>query len=377
MQQRSFAYKALDMITKVLTGAAAILASAVMVSACSLVDEDTSACAPRQSGSAIAFTVKGDSTVRTRAAQGTMTLDGSGSTVSLRDRGFGVFACHTGVHPYVSMSTSPNLMYNQLVTFDHDASAWTYSPIVYWPKYDMDVEEYVTFFAYAPHSTRSGGCIADMSLAGEMGDPWILYQLGGGEEADGANGWKSGQTDLVYDFRKDVRHSEVASTVNFTFRHALACAGDAITLTVGPAMKEQLQQYAAASGSEVTLTLKSLTLDYQLTRKGRLVLNGSNQPNWQVVESEDPKVHRYLRLRPDHRLAVASSSTCSVTDYTTSGHGIFFIPVEVGGEPQQVAVTATYQISNGDAGEQTTTVPLSRFSEASQSTGVRLTLNLP
>ena len=148
-------------------------------------------------GSAIAFSV-GDSTALTRTAQGTMTLDGSGSTVSLRDRGFGVFACHTGVHPYVSTSTTANLMYNQQVTYDGSASAWTYDPLVYWPNSDDGVPEFVTFFAYSPYSSNAKGCIADLSRPDEQGDPWILYQLGGTEDD-----WQSSQVDLLYDFQKD------------------------------------------------------------------------------------------------------------------------------------------------------------------------------
>ena len=60
-------------------------------------------------GSAIAFGLSDDAT---RTPQGTTDL------AALRTQGFGVFACHTGLHPYISTSTTPNLMYYQLVGYD-------------------------------------------------------------------------------------------------------------------------------------------------------------------------------------------------------------------------------------------------------------------
>ena len=180
----------------------------VMLTGCSIIDENTSDCpkdstqAGSRSGSAIAFMVS-DSTASTRTAEGTMTLDGAGGTESLRNWGFGVFACHTGAHPYISTSTKSNLMHNQLVTWDNVNSVWSYEPLVYWPNGTTGDSEFVTFFAYAPHSDNASDCIVDMSRPDEVGDPWILYQLGGTANADGASGWKAKQIDLLYDFKKD------------------------------------------------------------------------------------------------------------------------------------------------------------------------------
>ena len=379
-------------LAAVMLAAVCFLLSFVM-SSCSAVGEDTGEGPQGRgnaggTGSAIAFTADtggtspavsdGDGTARTRTAPGTMTLDGSGSTESLQAKGFGVFACHTGVHPYVSTSTTANLMWNQLVGYNGSTGQWEYAPLVYWPNFDEGVEEYVTFFAYAPHSTNAQHCIADMSRPDETGDPWILYQLGGSEEAGGDGGGQSQQVDLLYDFRKDLRRDRNVNTrVDLTFRHALACAGDQVAVTAGPRLQRLLMRYAASMGGDVTLTLRTLTLDYLLTRKGRLVLNSATQPNWQAVESEDAKVHRYLRLSPGHRLAVSSASACTVTDYSVSGQGVFYIPVETGDERQQVTATATWQLTNGDEGEVSTSVDLSMVSDYSRSNGLRFTLELP
>ena len=338
-------------------------------------------------GSAIAFSVSSDSTTRaiTRTAPGTMTLDGTGSTVSLREKGFGVFACHTGVHPYVSTSTTANLFYNQLVSYNGGAGAWTYTPLVYWPSGEEDVPEYVSFFAYAPHSTNSNGCIVDMSRPEEVGDPWILYQLGGGTMADGDEGWKARQVDLVYDFKKDQKRTFpiAANKIEFDFKHALACIGDQVTVSVGESVKTRLK--GIYFGTPVTLNVSTITIDYLLTRKGRLVLNNSSQPNWQAVESEDAKVHRILTYSPNLMMAQATSaSACTTNSFTTgAGNGVFYIPLEAGPDKQKVTVKAQYTVTTGspayviDEGTLEATVDLSYISNPSQGRNLNITIQIP
>ena len=156
----------------------------VVLTSCSIIDEDTSDCpkdstqAGSRSGSAIVFSV-GDSTActkgtvlsvsdapwngstpgtlvlgGTRTAEGTMTLDGSGAhEQSLKTQGFGVFASHTGVHPYVSTSTAINLMHNRHVTYDNGLGVWTYSPLAYWPNGEDGADQLVTFSPTRPTAT--------------------------------------------------------------------------------------------------------------------------------------------------------------------------------------------------------------------------------
>ncbi len=362
----------------------------LLLAGCSAVDEDADDQAREvitstASGSAVVFSVA-DSAARgaTRTAQGTMTLDGSDGTVSLQEQGFGVFACHTGVHPYVSSSTTSNLMWNQLVTWDGVNSVWSYSPLAYWPNGTGGADEYVTFFAYAPHSEHANGCIADMSRPEEKGDPWILYQLGGDTNADGANGWKARQVDLLYDFKKDQRRPVVVNNrVALDFRHALACIGDRITVSCDESVATRLK--AVYGGTPVTLTLHSLTVDYLLTRKGRLVLNNDGEPNWQAVESEDAKVHRYLSFTPNQVMAQATSaSACALNSYASAtGHGVFYIPLEVGADKQQVTVTADYTVTAGspsytvDEGTISTAIDLSFVSNASEGRDINVSLKIP
>lgn len=82
---------------------------------------------------------------------------------AIKTAGFGVFAYYTDGTSYAVGSTAkPNFMYNQQVT--HPTTAWTYSPIKYWPNEfaagDVDTQNpdaqgaaqhgLVSFFAYAP-----------------------------------------------------------------------------------------------------------------------------------------------------------------------------------------------------------------------------------
>ena len=314
---------------------------ACAMTSCSLIDEDTAGCPATEtavsSGSAIAFDTEGtvlsvhsgDSTARTRTAQGTMTLDGTGANEqSLKAKGFGVFACHTGLHPYISTAVTQNFMWNQRVSYSAAAGNWDYSPVVYWPDPVEGLYPYVTFFAYAPYaanpgtgSTPADRCIVDCTLPVESGDPWLVYQLGGTEDD-----WQQHQVDLLYDFQPDRQQGATPARVEFAFRHALACAGDHITVTCSPALQTRLQ--AAYSGTPVTLTVQRIALTYTLLRKGRLSLSSTTEPRWQAIASEVPTVVRRLTFTPNRVIATATSATaCTLTDYTASDQGIFYIPL--------------------------------------------------
>ena len=335
---------------------------------------------------AISFSAMTEDNGITRTASNTLTLDGSGTNeMSLRANGFGVFASHTGFHPYVSSTTTSNLMWNQQVADTDMDGTWTYSPITYWPNSDENVNEYVTFFAYAPYSDGStdaaSACIKDFSLAGETGDPWLLYQLGGSETANGPDGWKARQVDLLYDFQKDqLRPFPVMEVVRFHFKHALACVGDYITLTCSDDLQDRLKALSASTGNTVTLAFDLLSLHYELTSKAKLVLNGSTQPNWKVVDSGETMVHRYLALDPENDFVLAtatSGSSCTLTDYMVSNQGIFYIPIEVGNNIQKVTATIYYVVSTGQEGVVKATVNLNPLADAGNGRHLNLILSIP
>ena len=314
----------------------------------------------------------------TRTAPGTITLDGTNAgEVSLRSEGFGVFACHTGLHPYVSSSVTPNLMWNQQVTYDNANAVWDYTPLVYWPNTSEGLYPYVSFYAYAPYAAAPGTgttaaerCIVDMSLPVEQGDPWLVYQLGGSDDD-----WQAHQVDLLYDFQRDQQQGDVAHRVDFRLRHALACAGDKIQVVCSTELLQQLMK--AYSGTPVSITLNRITLAYTLLRKGRLWLNSTDKPRWESVASESPTVERLLTLQPPsgHVLATATSATaCDTDNYSATNQGIFYIPLSVEGCPQQVTITVDYTTSTGLNGSLTTTVDLTAVAEASTNRSFRIVL---
>ena len=186
------------------------------------------------------------------------------------------------------------------------------------------------------------------------------------------------------DFKKDQQRGATPDVrVSFDFKHALACIGDRITVSCDESVKTRLK--GVYTLSDVELTVTRLTFDYQLTRKGRLVLNNSSQPNWQAVESEDTKVHRTLVFTPDLVMARATSrDAATTTDFDSgSGHGIFYIPIESGNTKQQVTVTADYTVTSGDPtemldeGSVSTDIDLSFVHNASEGRNMSITLRIP
>ena len=328
-------------------------------------------------GSAICFTV--DQSYSNNPEVASTRAAGREDLSRLRSDGFGVFACRTGKHPYVSSSISWNFMWNQQVTYA--ATDWTYSPVKYWPNETTGEEgdEYITFFAYAPYSKRdrsdkASRCIVDFSNNTEIGDAWLTYQLGG-EEDD----WQNHQVDLLYAVAKDQKRPEkTGQKIKFAFRHALAGAGDRVKVVCSDLFQNKLRQLATEAGADVTLTLDKVTLDYTLTRKGRLVLNNASEPNWQEIASDDPMVHRMLELTPasgEKVIATASATACRVNDYEKSDLGVFYIPMNPAGQKQQVEVTVSYSLSTGYSGSVSGVIELSVDSADSRNQDYVLTLS--
>ena len=318
----------------------------LLLSGCGLVDEDTTDCLPSapsdSAATAVTFTIPGESG-ETRTAEGTQDL------VSLQTDGFGVFACHHGIHPYVSSDVKPDFMYNQLVTWETSWRTWDYEPVKYWPAGDGTEEngEYVTFYAYAPYTSTLQGCVTDFSRPTEAGDPWLVYQLGGTRED-----WQTSQVDLLWAFTKDRQKGKDPSVrVPFYFRHALATAGDKVTLASTDILASRLRSFVSGEVEEAKLVVGCLTLTYTLLKKGRLVLSGESEPNWQFVASDDPTVERVFcpvdaGSHPGGlTVAGANASGSWVEDVTSVENlGIFYIPLQVTAHRQTVEVTAEYNV---------------------------------
>lgn len=272
---------------------------------------------------------------------------------NLKDKGFGVFGCYTGLHPYAASNPTSNFMYNQKVKWDDGVGRWVYEPVKYWPSGEGEATgtgtgetpQYVSFFAYAPYSDGTSECIPAFNLFQEQTNPWLLYCLA----ADVAD-----QVDLLYaEPLLDQTKPSINSKLEFSFKHALACVGDEVTIT---------------NASPVTLSLKEVVIDYTLTEKARLVLWNNGSANWQPVQSGTVLTTR--------RVTLLSSGDQSLSlPHTFSGEGVFCIPVETTGYPQKATIKITYIISPGGV-ERTVTSELALKNLLSEGKSTNIDIHL-
>ena len=335
----------------------------------------------------------------TRSVAGTMTLDGTGANeVSLKDLGFGVFAAHTGLSRYGESDVSSDFMYNEQVSYD-DAEGWQYSPQRYWPGGEgltAETPRYVSFFAYAPYSDAdfttadqtanryADYCISGFSSAHSFGDPWITYRLLP-EDVD-----LSHQVDLLYAKRLDMTKPVADTKVQFQFVHALSCVGDTVSVGVSAdpnsAVRKRLRDLYVAAVSPVSITLRitSVSITYTLTEKGRLVLwNKDGEPNWQPILSEAALITRTPELTATlpKTIYTYDGTHENLSDWTDTGHGVFFIPVESPDNAQVATITVGYQVEVTDQagtmlkdGTGTVSLPLMSSAEYGKNMDIRVTL---
>lgn len=330
-----------------------LFAAAMLITACS--NEDGTQEGNQSSGSPIAFEVTDNGSL-TRA-QGEIK-----SSADFQGTLFGVFASYTGKLKYENTTVSPDFMCNQPIK--HEGSNWTYAPVKYWPN---DASEYVSFFAYAPYEPNpadDGRCIIDMSKWDDKGDPWLNYRLVADPFNEDVDPMYR-QVDLLYAVNEgattaagddtpwlDLQKPEVNDKVKFTFKHALACVGDLITIQMSEALSQKLANYAE-------LKVTSVKIDYKnLTNKARLVLKCRNIPDWREIVSGELTVSRTLNL---------TGPWTPTTDVApiSENKGLFYIPLQVQGTEAPVAevtlnytveILATHTVLTGEA---TGTFPLS------------------
>ena len=234
-----------------------------------------------------------------------------GDDASLQAGGFGVFGCYTGLHNYSESDANSSFMYNQELEWVSGDAHWEYNPVKYWPG---EEGHKVSFFAYAPYSECNGaGCIPACVRYQETADPWVMYRIA--ENPDD-------QVDLLYATPLlDQTKMAVNERLEFTFKHALACVGDNVTI----------------STSATGVTLKEVSIDYTLTAKGRLVLWNRGSANWTPIQSEDVVTVRSVSLLTGGHEPLPK---------TFSGQGLFCIPAEAAGYPQKATIHVTYVVNN-------------------------------
>ena len=220
----------------------------------------------------------------------------------LQATGFGVIAYEKeGTY---DGSTKPTFMYNQLV--EYASSAWTYSPVKYWPNQLNDdgttdgqgawsqKAHTVSFFAYAPYvasATGTEGIIA-MSAASATGDPTITYKASadldknvdlvwgtsnGATWTNVAGGDNTAAEGMPY---LSLQKPAIGTKVNFKFYHALA----QLNLTAVGSYNITGVGGSAQGGVKITIKEVELTVPGQYD-KAVLNLNNTTPktPLWDVT----------------------------------------------------------------------------------------------
>lgn len=152
-----------------------------------------------ESGDAIAFSTYVGENAQSRATVVT--------TETLQTEGFGVNAWYTEGNDFATGSTYEAFMTNTKVTYDADKTAWTYSPLKYWPN---NKGHKVSFFAYGPYNLPQSSSLTDEKTA-------INFTV--------ENEVKE-QVDLIYNtnYIEAMNRTKPAvnTRINFTFGHALS-----------------------------------------------------------------------------------------------------------------------------------------------------------
>ncbi len=170
----------------------------------------------------------------------------------LKTSGFGVFAQYTGSTAwtsYTDKATTPfNFMWNQQVGWTEGSSAWTYSPVKYWPNDNQPADNngaqgsqehsYLSFFAYAPYTAvatpgsgmdhtataTDDGIVKITANNSNVSDSYLTYRTSNttpySTESSVDLLWAIPQKDLYK--TKATGEGYTTGTVNLAFKHALS-----------------------------------------------------------------------------------------------------------------------------------------------------------
>lgn len=196
---------------------------------------------PSNEDNAITFkTYTGKTTTGTKAETTTTTLQASG---------FNLLAYYTGQSTFANATNpTPNYMYDQAVTYAN--SAWTYSPLKYWPNKANDK---ISFFGYAPKATN----VTAISANTEAGFPVITFT----QDANNS-------VDLVVANTLDQDKATVGNNkVALAFKHALTRV----------AIRAKIDHTIVSEGPETKVFITDISIkdDATLYSNGTFTYNGT------------------------------------------------------------------------------------------------------
>lgn len=244
-------------------------------------------------------------------------------TDDMKTDGFAVFASYTRQDNFSTEATM-NFMYNQKVTYV--GSAWTYSPLKYWPNNTGDK---VSFFAYAPHNVP--GAVPTANKAE------VTFTV---QDAVAA------QKDLVVaDALKNLSKQAITGNVTFAFKHVLARVG----LNV-EAMFDLVNDDATGAtdsskpngskAEETTIKVTKVQLIGNFDKDGVIDLTSSS---WTGVAAAGSEVI-YTWDADNFVTSVANDVTTTKQQLNKADHYAMIIPQNVTG----MKVCVTYTVTTTD-----------------------------
>lgn len=175
---------------------------------------------------------------------------------TVRTNGFGVFGYYTGNSNYAN-STAANFMFNQKVSYL--SSAWSYSPVKYWPNNNGDK---VTFLAYSPTTDDPHIELPSGFDNTSTEDAKIKFTVDGivGNQVDF----------LVADKQQNLTKQATTGNVKFNFKHALSRIGFTVEAMVdkvnddatGDTDDGSVTSDVIAAGTTITIQSLELSTDF-------------------------------------------------------------------------------------------------------------------
>ena len=306
-----------------LSWAPTAMLAALVFSACSdqEVVETASDAALNSEATPVTFGTYLTQSAQTRAGKaGDIVNPGAdGNTLGSLGYEFGVFGYYGDGVKYSETPTNANFMYNQQVSYA--SSAWTYSPIKYWPNEFGATAistgtDYLTFFAYAPYvSTASGttGITAfvepgstgktDATLAAydntTTGDPRIKYVVAANPAEVVDLLWGVAENTTDYEIADngsltpgkpwiDITKQTTDGKVKFLFKHALA----KMTFKIDADVDKTEHNHSIVVDDKTKIYVREVTISGAFTTEGYLNLNNTKNltadtPRWEAADGTD------------------------------------------------------------------------------------------
>lgn len=258
---------------------------------------------------------------------------------NVQTTGFGIFGYYTGQNAWASSGT-PNFMFNQKATYA--VSAWSYTPVKYWPN---TVNDQVTFFAYAPYSATVSSGIATCANT-NTGNPYLDFTI----QTDPTK-----HVDLVT--ASAINQKKKAEAVNFTFNHVLSRAN--FFAKTNSNLSADSHVYIKA----VTILGKTNNATSQFYSKARYTFSAdtwdyttTGTPAKAELQAADYPLTTILNLVTPSGVGTYNTQSINVTSNTTSvplfkdDHSLYFIPAPktTGLEKDNVKVKIEYDVVTKD-----------------------------